>query len=134
MTTWQKILSLNNHFIYNENINAGYIALNTSFGKSWKIETGIRVENTNIKGELAGNTLRADSSFTNHYTHIFPFLQMQYQWKDMHQLSFLYSKRIVRPQYRDLNPFVTINDNYLYEQGNTRLEPELAATPNSPIS
>ncbi len=44
----------------------------------------------------------------------------------MHQLSFLYSKRIVRPQYRDLNPFVTINDNYLYEQGNTRLEPELA--------
>lgn len=123
---WQEILSLNNHFIYNENINAGYIALNTSFGKSWKIETGIRVENTNIKGELAGNTLRADSSFTNHYTHIFPFLQMQYQWKDMHQLSFLYSKRIVRPQYRDLNPFVTINDNYLYEQGNTRLEPELA--------
>ena len=123
---WQEILSLNNHFIYNENINAGYIALNTSFGKSWKIEAGIRVENTNIKGELAGNALRADSSFTNHYTHIFPFLQMQYQWKDMHQLSFLYSKRIVRPQYRDLNPFVTINDNYLYEQGNTRLEPELA--------
>lgn len=123
---WQEILSLNNHFIYNENINAGYIALNTSFGKSWKIEAGIRVENTNIKGELAGNALRADSSFTNHYTHIFPFLQMQYQWKDMHQLSFLHSKRIVRPQYRDLNPFVTINDNYLYEQGNTRLEPELA--------
>lgn len=123
---WQEILSLNNHFIYNENINAGYIALNTSFGKSWKIEAGIRVENTNIKGELAGNALRADSSFTNHYTHIFPFLQMQSQWKDMHQLSFLYSKRIVRPQYRDLNPFVTINDNYLYEQGNTRLEPELA--------
>src|SRR5699024_6518989 len=82
--------------IYNENINAGYIALNTSFGKSWKIETGIRVENTNIKGELAGNTLRADSSFTNHYTHIFPFLQMQYQWKDRHQLSFLSSKRIVQ--------------------------------------
>lgn len=125
-TTWQEILPLNNNFIYNENINAGYITLNTTLGKSWKTEAGLRVENTNTKGKLAGNTLRADSSFTNRYTHLFPFLKMQYQWKEIHQLSLLYSKRIVRPQYRDLNPFVTINDNYLYEQGNTQLQPELA--------
>ena len=125
-TTWQEILSLNNHFIYNENINAGYITLNTEMGKSWKMEAGVRIENTNVKGELAGNAQRPDSSFTIHYTHLFPFLQMQYQWKEIHKLAFLYSKRIVRPQYRDLNPFVTVNDDYLHEQGNTRLKPELA--------
>lgn len=125
-TIWQEIPSLNNNFIYNENINAGYITLNTEIGKSWKVEAGIRIENTNVKGELAGNALRPDSSFTIHYTHLFPFLQMQYQWKKAHKLAFLYSKRIVRPQYRDLNPFVTVNDDYLHEQGNTQLKPELA--------
>ena len=121
----QEITSLNNHFIYDENINAGYLTLNTELGKSWKMEVGVRLENTNMKGELKGNTLRPDSSFSSHYTHFFPFLQMQYQWKETQQLAFLYSKRIVRPQYRDLNPYITINDNYLYEQGNTRLKPEL---------
>lgn len=123
--TWQTIESLNNHFIYHENINAGYLTLNSTLGKYWKIETGLRAENTNIKGKTTGNTLHADSSFTNRYIHLFPFLQMQWQWKKTHQLSLLYSRRIVCPNYRDLSPFVTVNDNYLHEQGNTQLKPEL---------
>ena len=36
-----------------------------------------------------------------------------------------YSRRIVRPNYRNMNPFVEVRDQFLYEQGNTELRPEL---------
>lgn len=36
-----------------------------------------------------------------------------------------YGRRIVRPNYRNMNPFVEVRDPFLYEQGNTELKPEL---------
>ena len=32
----------------------------------------------------------------------------------------------MRPNYEDMNPFVTINDKYLYDQGNVELKPEIS--------
>ena len=37
----------------------------------------------------------------------------------------VYNRRIVRPNYRNMNPFVEVRDQFLYEQGNTGLKPEL---------
>lgn len=50
---------------------------------------------------------------------------VQYQLSENHNLSMAYSRRIVRPNYRNMNPFVEVRDQFLYEQGNTELRPEL---------
>ena len=49
----------------------------------------------------------------------------QYQLSENHSLSMAYNRRIVRPNYRNMNPFVEVRDQFLYEQGNTGLKPEL---------
>ncbi|HEX2684632.1 MAG TPA: outer membrane beta-barrel protein, partial [Ferruginibacter sp.] len=56
-----------NHFIYQENINAGYVSLNKKW-KKWSAQAGLRVENTVAKGKQVTN----DSSFTRNYTSLFP--------------------------------------------------------------
>jgi hypothetical protein len=49
----------------------------------------------------------------------------QYQLSEDHCFSITYSKRIVRPNYRDMNPFIEVIDPYQHEKGNTELKPEL---------
>lgn len=123
--SWQPDHDLSCDFQYDENINAGYVQLDAKFS-SVSLEAGLRLENTRIEGEQSGNAYQRDSSFTNHYTHLFPTLSVQYALRNGNSLSLTYGKRIVRPNYRDLNPFVYIHDEYTYDKGNTLLRPELS--------
>ena len=123
--SWQPDHDLSCDFQYDENINAGYVQLDAKFS-SISLEAGLRLENTRIEGEQSGNAYQRDSSFTNHYTHLFPTLSVQYALRNGNSLSLTYGKRIVRPNYRDLNPFVYIHDEYTYDKGNTLLRPELS--------
>ncbi len=123
--SWQSDHDLSCDFQYDENINAGYVQLDAKFS-SISLEAGLRLENTRIEGEQSGNAYQRDSSFTNHYTHLFPTLSVQYALRNGNRLSLTYGKRIVRPNYRDLNPFVYIHDEYTYDKGNTLLRPELS--------
>lgn len=50
---------------------------------------------------------------------------VQYQLSEIHGFSMAYGRRIVRPNYRNMNPFIEVKDQFLYEQGNTGLKPEL---------
>ncbi len=114
-----------NHFLYKENINAAYL----NFGKELKrisFQTGLRLENTNIKGRQLGNPQHPDSSFTQHYTGLFPtaFLSYKIDTSGRHLLRLSYGKRIDRPYYKDLNPFVTIIDKFTNFSGNPYLKPQ----------
>lgn len=114
--------AMSQRFIYNENINAGYIQCATSFS-SFSVRAGLRLENTRINGRLAGGEAPVDSSFASNYTNLFPSLLVEYAFSQG-KLSLFYGKRIIRPNYGDLNPFVYIFDDYTFEQGNTALKPE----------
>ncbi|WP_099464572.1 outer membrane beta-barrel protein [Parabacteroides provencensis] len=116
--------SISNCFVYEENINAGYLQLKADF-KPIHIEAGLRVENTRVTGKQSGNSLQRDSSFTQHYTNVFPTLLVLFSIRES-SLSLFYGRRIVRPDYGDLNPFIYIFDDYTYEQGNTMLKPQLS--------
>lgn len=120
-------LAKTNRFRYKENINAGYINLAKEI-KKWGFQAGLRVENTNNSGRQFGNPQRTDSSFTNSYTGLFPNLFISYKASDKNQFSFSYGRRIRRPDYEDLNPFLFFIDNYTYEQGNPFLQPSIANT------
>ena len=41
-----------------------------------------------------------------------------------HSLSYSYSRRVDRPTYQDLNPFVNFLDQYTFEKGNPFLQPQ----------
>lgn len=108
-----------NHFIYKENINAAYLIASKEFGK-WKTNVGLRVENTNIKGEQRVG----DQSFKNSYTQLFPSAFVGYTINDKHSLELNYSRRITRPSYDQLNPFKFFLDPTTYEEGNPYLNPQ----------
>ncbi|MCH5717316.1 outer membrane beta-barrel family protein [Niabella hibiscisoli] len=116
---WMNDAKRSNHFIYKENINAAY-AIFSSTLKKWELTAGLRVENTVAKGHQMQN----DSSFSRNYTNLFPNAGVTFNASETHQLSLSYSRRITRPDYDDLNPFVFFLDSLTYGQGNPYLQPQ----------
>ncbi len=108
-----------NHFLYDENINAAYGILSKTI-KKWELTGGLRLENTVSKGHQVKN----DSIFKRNYTSLFPNAGITWNASEKNQLSVSYSRRISRPDYEDLNPFVFFLDSLTYEEGNPYLLPE----------
>lgn len=109
-----------NHFIYKENINAGYVTLNKNWEK-WSTQVGLRVENTNIIAEQ----ITLDSVYERSYTQLFPSLMVQRALSENHSLGVTLSRRIQRPNYQQLNPFKFFIDNTTYKEGYPYLRPAL---------
>src|SRR5258708_7627206 len=118
-----------NNFDYKENINALYVNYNRTL-KGWILQAGLRAENTNLKGTSTGYKMEGgnyktyDSSFTRHYTDLFPSASVTYNKDPMKQWTLSYSRRIDRPAYQDLNPFEFKLDDYTFSKGNTLLRPQ----------
>lgn len=114
-----------NHFLYQENINAAYLNYSKVYQR-FSFQAGLRAENTNTRGHQLGSIVRPDSSFVKSYTNLFPTTYLSYKLDSAghHLLIASYGRRIRRPYYQDLNPFVTIVDKYSYFSGNPYLRPQ----------
>jgi hypothetical protein len=55
---------------------------------------------------------------------LFPNVGLSYSANEKNQFNFSYSRRISRPNYDDLNPFVFFLDSLTYGQGNPYLQPQ----------
>jgi hypothetical protein len=125
---WMDTLHSNN-FNYKEHVNAGYVNYNRAM-KGWVFQAGLRVENTNSKGESTGYSsggggyITYDSLIHRDYTDFFPSGALTYNKNPMKQWTVTYSRRIDRPAYQDLNPFEFKLDEYTYQKGNTLLRPQ----------
>ncbi len=114
-----------NHFQYKENINAAYINFNKQF-KKFGVQTGLRYEQISYKGDQSGNPTRQDSSFKRSYDNLFPTVFVSYKANDKNQFAVSFGRRIDRPAYQNLNPFLFFLDKYTYEAGNTFLRPQFS--------
>lgn len=114
-----------NRFLYKENINAGYVNFNKTFGR-FSLQTGLRLENTNGNGHQLGNAHKSDSSFVKHYTNLFPTAYFSYNLDTAghNVLVVSYGRRIGRPSYGSLNPFTFFVDKFTYFSGNPFLKPQ----------
>ena len=112
-----------NHFLYKENINAAYINLNKQF-KKFGVQTGLRYEHTSYTGKQYGNPQRLDSSFDKNYGSLFPTIYISYRADKNNQWGINYGRRISRPAYQNLNPFLFFIDNYTYQAGNPFIKPQ----------
>lgn len=123
-----------NHFVYTENINAAYVNYSKEFSKKFSMQLGLRLENTTAKGNSKGlaysnmyNKFTSfDSTFTLNYTQLFPTVYLQYAVNEKNSFTANYGRRIRRPDYENLNPFVEFLDRYTYEQGNPNLRPQFS--------
>nr|WP_295875067.1 outer membrane beta-barrel protein [uncultured Chitinophaga sp.] len=116
---WKDRENQSNHFIYDENVNAAYVNFNKEF-RSTSVQAGLRVENTSSKG----NSLTTGDIVKRNYTDFFPSVFIRQQITKKHILSASFSRRIDRPDYASLNPFVYYLDQYTYQKGNPFLNPQ----------
>ena len=116
---WQVDEGKTNHYRYNERINAAYANWSRKFGKL-NVQTGLRAEHTWYEGKsyTKGEVRSRD------YLELFPSAYLQYSINEKHQAGLSYSRRIDRPSYQMLNPFVYVLDRYSYFQGNPDLQPQ----------
>lgn len=117
--SWNDDSERSNHFKFDESILAGYGSL--SYEKNgWSLKGGLRAEQTWNKGSSIsiGKTTKRD------YLNIFPTLFIQKAISKNNVVGISYNRRIDRPNYRKLNPFVFRIDEYTYEEGNPYLNPQ----------
>jgi len=112
-----------NRFIYDEMINAVYGTYQWQV-KKWGFQTGLRIENTITNGiSLSAQDIELDSVRRN-YTNPFPTLGVTYTPGRKHMYRVNYSRRIDRPRYQNLNPFVYQIDQLSARVGNPFLLPQ----------
>ncbi|HYH14154.1 MAG TPA: outer membrane beta-barrel family protein, partial [Flavisolibacter sp.] len=111
-----------NHFIYEENVNAAYVNLSTPISKKITAQLGLRLENTISRGRQ----LTTGKNFDRDYTQLFPTAFFQYKVNEKNVLGANFGRRVRRPNYQSLNPFINFIDRYTYSQGNPDLKPAVS--------
>jgi iron complex outermembrane receptor protein len=120
---WEDDLGKSNHFLYTENIHAIYSSIDNKKGK-WHWQTGLRYENTSYKAKQLGNAVIKDSSFNRNYSSLFPTAFVTYEADSSNSFTFRAGRRIDRPQFHRLNPFVFFLNKYTLEKGNPFFKPQ----------
>src|SRR6185437_7604986 len=110
-----------NRFNYDEMIDAGYVNLSKEY-KNTSVQAGLRAEYTN--STATGDSLNVTQTIQRHYLNLFPSVFINHTINNKNEIGLSYSRRIDRPQYDNLNPFVYHLDPYTYQKGNPYLKPQ----------
>lgn len=123
----ETLLPVSNNYEYTEAVQAGYVTY-TNKMKGFGYQLGLRAEVSRFDGELL------DSGKTFGYSYprsagrfldaLFPSVFLTQQVGEKAELQLNYSRRIRRPDFWQLNPFIDINDPVNLRQGNPQLQPE----------
>lgn len=109
--------SATNSYNYKEQIYAGYIMANKDLGDKFMFKAGLRYEYTYVKGYSP----TVNQEVRQNYGEWFPTAFMMWMPNDNHNLSLSYTRRVDRPYFEDLNPFVRYQDVNSYSKGNSNL-------------
>ncbi|MBC8986990.1 TonB-dependent receptor family protein [Pedobacter sp. N36a] len=108
------------NFTNKENIAAVYGTLTGKISKKGSFNLGLRAEYTDFSGKDKINTTQV----SRHYLNLFPRLYYGYTIAPKRTFSISLARNIQRPSFRDLNPFITKENDYSYLQGNPDLKPQ----------
>ncbi|MFC0658114.1 outer membrane beta-barrel protein [Mongoliitalea lutea] len=111
-----------NQFIYEENVLAAYSNYRSKFSEKVSFNAGLRAEYSDI----TGTSLTLDRVDNQNYLSLFPSISVQQAISKDYQIIYNANRRIARPNYRLLNPFVFYIDPLTTEQGNPNLRPQFA--------
>jgi len=116
--SWKVDQSLTSIHFLKESIYAAYSSLSISAGKT-AAKLGIRYEytNSNLESETIKNIV------DRHYGNFFPSVFVSHAFTDKQSVNFSYSRRITRPTFNDMAPFVYFVDPNTLFSGNPALQP-----------
>ncbi|MFL5739832.1 MAG: outer membrane beta-barrel protein [Flavisolibacter sp.] len=109
-----------NHFDYQEYNNAAYLNFSKE-NKKFNYQLGLRGEQTNINT----HQVKGDSRYSTSYFRLFPSAFFNYKIRDEQTLGLSVSRRIDRPGYSQLDPFLFQIDPTIYATGNPFLKPQM---------
>jgi outer membrane receptor protein involved in Fe transport len=107
-------IASNNLFKYSEWRNSAYAGFVWNAGKFGFQGT--------VRGEYS--SIQVNKGKTSDYLATLPSTNIQYKISSKQNVKFTYNRRINRPGVYDLNPFLKLNNNLNFSQGNPDLEPE----------
>lgn len=113
---------LSNDLVHTELVPAAYAMFSSKIGKKLSYKLGLR-------GELSTVTLNSQHERTDMSKKTFfiaPTLSGAYKFSKEEEISFAISRRVGRPSYPQLNPYMSMVDANTFEQGNMHLNPEQA--------
>lgn len=120
-------LPLSNHYQYQEQVHAAYFTFTDHLG-SFGYQVGLRGEYSRFDGKLIDSSesfgYKYPTSLKNIWDALFPSLFLSQKIGENDELQLNYSRRINRPSFWQLNPFIDINDPQNIQQGNPALRPE----------
>ncbi|MBT8253526.1 MAG: TonB-dependent receptor [Flavobacteriaceae bacterium] len=105
-------------FDYDEQVYAAYVNFSKKWAK-WSFSAGLRAEQTEVKGVSASISEPNEQD----YLEWFPVASLGFEASDAVSIYANYKRSIVRPNFRNLNPFkFFLNDNTIVT-GNPGLQP-----------
>ena len=117
---WIYSQSFSNDLLHTELIPAAYVMFSSKNIGKFNYKLGLRGEYSIVTLDSKHENIdtRNDDIF------IAPSLSGTYKISDKQDLSLAFSRRIGRPTYPQLNPYMSMVDAMTYEQGNMNLHPE----------
>jgi outer membrane receptor protein involved in Fe transport len=106
------------HLNYKMRVYAGYLSTNFKLFNWLNVKAGARYEYTGVNIDFPNTSVPAYGTFV-------PSVVLSHDFNKTQSLKLAYSKRIERPEYRELNPFVNLSDPYNLSTGNPLLKPEI---------
>jgi hypothetical protein len=116
---WVNNPQMTNSFIYKEDIYAGYVNISGKV-RHTELQAGLRAEQTNS----VRNSPTLNNIVSSKYLNLFPTAFINQALSRNSVIRFSVGRRIDRPNYTDLNPFVYYLDKYTYFKGNPYLQPQ----------
>ncbi|MCX7876098.1 MAG: TonB-dependent receptor [Melioribacteraceae bacterium] len=119
--TWKLTTSGVDNFNLNEKTNAFFIDSKTNIG-NLNLTFGFRIEST----KLNSVSLLDNKTNSGNYLIFLPNINAIYNLDKTQYLTFAIGRRLRRPGFNDLNPFVDTSDPLKIKFGNPDLQPEKA--------
>ena len=107
-----------NSFTYNRNVFAYYVSTSFTLLHFFDAKVGVRDEYTTT-------SVNALSANIPSYNFLSPSIILQHKIDKSQTIKIGYSKRIERPDFGDINPFVNSSDPYNINYGNPNLHAEI---------
>lgn len=115
---------LSSNYKYTDAVYAAYANISWK-AKKFSYQLGLRAESSDYKGNILSATTSKDSSFKVSFPiSFFPSAFVTYKLTEKQDLQLNYSRRINRPNFFQLIPFIDYSDPLNLSNGNANLRPE----------
>ena len=110
------------HFDYSQHVHGIYATLGGNLNDNLSMQAGLRGEYSSIYGEDLNHPTTKPVDKT--YWQLYPTLHLSYKITELQSMQVSYSRRVHRPHFWDLNPYMDVREGDQISFGNPNLDPE----------